>query len=142
MCYIKNTQERSNTHLERTMRGGRGVAITLHPRCMVLHGCEAMPQMLALASSGRSKPNSLSEGADNDVLIPCCERCRSFSCLFAPVVLCQAPGPASSWKGGSSSSIGGLHRGRHTGIPVGDVILNVSTLFLESPKCQGWGTCQ
>lgn len=95
--------------------------------CMVLHGHEATPQVLALVSSGRSKPNSLSEGTDNDVFIPYHKRCRSCSCLFAQVALCQAPGPGRPWKDGEGSCTGGLRQGTH--IPVGDAILNEGTLF-------------
>lgn len=94
-----------------------------------------MLRALTLALLGRSKPNSLLEGTENDAFIPYCKQCRSFSCLFAHLVPCHAP-----QKGGSGT--GGLCQGAHIGIPVEDVMLNMGTLFHGSLKCRGWGTHQ
>lgn len=77
------------------------------------HLAGAMPQELTLASLGRSKPNSLSEGTDNDIFIPYWEQLRSFSFLFAHLAPCQAPSPGSPWKDGNGSGMGGL-AGVHT----------------------------
>lgn len=139
MCYDSDIPECSNAPIEGSTCGGCGATSALHPRCKVLHGHEAMPQALVPSSLGRSKPNSLLEGTDNDVFIPYHERCRSFSCLFAHVAPCQAPSPRSPWKDGEGSSTGGPRQGTHIGIPVGNAILNAGTSFHESPQMQRLG---
>lgn len=57
------------------------VAMNMAAPCGNLAG--ATPRALAPALLGRSKPNSLSQGADNDIFIQCREQSRSFSrCLL------------------------------------------------------------